>query len=491
MPGASNVEHINRVVSESVLGGASVASVQDELYSVIMRDDSYENAKTYSFKPTSVINNQRLNFEVPKQYEDNFIELNTMRLSLKVKLVGKDGKVPPVGDVTLVAPIVNFPAAMIGSVNLFLNESQISSSGNSLLPYWSYTNILLGESHQKKTTYRDVFGFYEDSRWNLPVKGTPGWDKRRRLFGRYNDDGKFEYYDESFTFMAPLLTDFTGCLNRLLPKVSVRVEVNLTDPGFYLTTALGEAHNAKTMGYKLHIEEAALVVDLKEMNPSLGLAVEKRLAAGDNVVYHTKRVDCKRLTLQAKQTSFSTDSIKQSETTPDRLLLFLVNHWAVDTPYGMSPMYATRDVFPESAAIYGARKRIKEKLSSVLEYVNLTLNNESQEICSMASSPDDLAKHHFLALQEAYGAGVLPGCVAVDYEDFQDGKYMMAYDLTKGKQASLSGVNVRQPAKPGNLKLQMQFSKELPCNAYLYVIAEYHSAVTVDKNRNITYKFLD
>lgn len=488
---ASSAERINRVVSESVLGGASVTSVQDELYSVIMRDDSYENAKTYSFKPTSVINNQRLNFEVPKQYEDNFIELNTMRLSFKVKLVDKDGKVPPAEDNTAVAPIVNFPSAMIGSVNLFLNESQISTSGNSLLPYWSYTNILLGESMQKKITYRDVFGFYEDSKWDAPIQGASGWDKRRRLFGRYKDDNSFEYYDESFTFVAPLLSDFTGCLNRLLPKISVRVEVNLTDPGFYLNTLTTESANAKTKGYRLNIEEAALVVDLKEMNPSLGLEVERHLRAGENVVYHTKRVDCKRLTLQAKQTSFSTDSIKQSETTPDRLLLFLVNHWAVDTAYGISPMYATRDIFPESAVAYDFRKRTSEKLNSVLEYVNLTLNNESQEICSMASSPDDLAKHHFLALQETYGAGVLPGCVAVDYEDFQDGKYFMAYDLTKGKQACLSGVNVRQPTKPGNLKLQMQFSKELPSNAYLYVIAEYHSSVTVDKNRNITYKFLD
>lgn len=362
----------------------------------------------------------------------------------------------------------------------------MSSGNNNHYPYWAYTSVLLEEDLQKKSTYRDVHGFYEDTNWLGPTENSNGWWKRQCLFGEYGEDGVFKYTADIKTFEADVLTDFSACERPMLPKVGVRLDVALNDPSFYLTTLVDKREDAVTSQYKLKIVDATLFIDIKQLTTSLALATEKKLLES-KVTYRTKRVDIRRIPLHKNQTSFSTDSLKQSETSPDRMLLFIVNSWLIDKPYGISPMYASRDVFEEDQAKVAFNKR----KHAVLDNLRLTINNESLDLCSQASSQDELAKHHYFSLQEAYGATVLRDSVAVDLKDFLDGKYFIAYDLTKSRRAALSVPNVRQAVRQGHLKLEGHFSQQLPCNAYLYVISEYHSAVSVDKNRNVIYHFLD
>ena len=482
----TSTKQLSTVIPETVLPSSAVIYNADDFYRSLFVDKTWEKTGTLDVKPSSIIEGTSIHFCVDKQYADCFMFLNDMRVSFAVKLVDKEGNEP--GTDTVVAPIANFPSALISSVSMYLNETQISSGTSNNYPYWAYTNVLLGESIDKKAHYRSVYGFYEDSdKWWMPDPGKIGWEARRLIFGKYGADGAFKYTKETKCFMADIMTDFSACDLPMVPKVGMRLDLTLNSPSFYLTTLTSKRDASVSKGYQLKIVDATLSIDIRKLTSSLALDLERKMMKGEKLVYRTKRVDIRRLPLHENQTSFTSDALKQSETSPDRMLFFIINSWLVDKPYGISPMYATRDVFKESEA----SKRFDQRDHAVLDGFRLTINNESLDLCGTAGTIDELGKHHYLALQRVFGANALPSCVALDIDEYLDGKYFIAYDLTASRKAALSGVNVRQVAREGNLKLEAHFSKQLPCNAYLYVLSEYHSAVAVDKNRNVTYHFLD
>ena len=82
-----------------------------------------------------------------------------------------------------------------------------------------------------------------------------------------------------------------------------------------------------------------------------------------------------------------------------------------------------------------------------------------------------------------------PYSVNFTLRDYGKTKCIFGYDLTAGKNAASLGADMRGRAREGNLKAEIHFNKKLPCAGWLLCLSEWHSGVTISKNRNVVYQY--
>ena len=80
------------------------------------------------------------------------------------------------------------------------------------------------------------------------------------------------------------------------------------------------------------------------------------------------------------------------------------------------------------------------------------------------------------------------GSNGVMLTDFKQGFMFNIFDVTQDVRGF--DRNARHATKEGHLQLDIGFGKPLPGPLVMFVLNEYHSAMRIDKNRNVTYDFL-
>lgn len=482
--------------SADVAGDPSVSD-SEGFFRKIKKDSTWANSWTMNLTPAAAITRERITFHIPKLDGDNFPFLNDMKIKLRVKIVseGPDKKPPATQDI---APINNIANSMFNNVKLYLNETQVSSSTNGLYPYWAYVSALVNNNEDRKLGLMQLFGYYEDHHWDNLQEGsvTSGWFRRRELFGQLKITGdtyRFDYDSKKIvTLYADVMTEFKGSTVPMLNLVGGRLEVYLNRPGFYMQSGAGNTTNCNMNKYYLDIVSAELLVNVKTMNASLSANLEKHLSSTPQV-YQTTRMDMRKIMMPAGQFSFTTDNIKQTLVAPDRVMLFLLPNHYIDAQYGTSALRMNNYIGEQVTWHPGDAGRPGENRDDVtkrayLTHVKMSLNNESLEPSEGGNTADELMRRKCMEFYQNQGMMDAESPVRISPASYADGKFVMLYDLTKSKRAALAGP-LRQEAKQGNLKLEMTFSKELPTNAFLMVMSEFHSSVTVDKNRNVVYQY--
>ena len=102
--------------------------------------------------------------------------------------------------------------------------------------------------------------------------------------------------------------------------------------------------------------------------------------------------------------------------------------------------------------------------------------------------PDQLVMAKFKNLYEVLGQQGKATCCGLSLKEFNMGYFWAAWDLTKSARAANAAT--RQPVKPGHLRLELKWDHPLPFAINVFCMAEYHSKISVDKNRNVVYNFL-
>lgn len=483
--------------SADVMGDPSVSD-SEGFFRKIQKDSTWTNSWTMSLTPSATITQDRITFNIPKLDGDNFPFLNDMKVKLRVRLTSPVGGIEQPKDDADIAPINNIGNSMFNNVKLYLNETQVSSSTNGLYPYWAYLNAMVNNNEDRKLGLMQLFGYYEDHYWdNMPTTNVmSGWLRRRNLFGtltKTGDEVTFKYDGEKIvTVYADIMTEFKGTTVPMLNLVGGRLEIYLNRPGFYIQSGAKNMNDCVADKYYLKIVSAELFVNVKTMNPSLSASLEKHLISTPQV-YHTTRMDMRKILIPAGQTSFTTDNIKQTLVSPDRLMLFIVPNHYVDSEYGTSALRMNnyigtqvKYIPPQGPTPGGNRDQAHKR--AYLTGVKLSLNNESLEPSEGGNSADELSRRKCMEFYQNQGMMDAESPVRISPENFADGRFVMLYDLTRSKRAALAGP-IRQEAKQGNLKLELTFDKSLPTNSFLMVMSEFHSAVTVDKNRNVMYQY--
>lgn len=468
-----------------VPAAAAVASGETFFQKEIV-DSTWINNWTYTCQPSAAINDTQITFQFPKFVGDNFPFIQKMKLKLRMKLVDENGD-PPERNQT-VCPINLFGKTLFSSVKLFLNETQVTAGANGLFPYLAYVEALINNGTDKKRGAMQLGGYYEDDIecWNQmdDTQEGPGWGERRSLFGELKIVGsgeaavfQFDYRANEVTTIVEVNTEFSGCSTPMLNMVGGRLELMLNRPEFYLQCEADNVDDCVEKKYRLEIGMAELLIPVKTMSPTLCQGIEKTLST-KNQEYNTTRMDLRKIALAKGVSTFTTDNVKQCATSPDRMYLFLIPEAALSRAFGTSALRMCNYV--------GETVKTRAYLKSM----RMTLNNESLESSEVAGDAVALDVRKLFEFYENMGMWDSDTATRIGKDEYAQGKYVVVYDLTKAKRAALSRGVIKPEAKDGALKLDLIFNKELPENAFLFVISEFHSKVVVDKNRNVTYRYL-
>ena len=270
---------------------------------------------------------------------------------------------------------------------------------------------------------------------------------------------------------SKIFTDFSSCPLPLISGVSVRLELQLNDPSFYLFCKDADASTKK---YKFSVAGATLVVPIKTLSSGLAIDLEKRLHETP-ITYHLERVEVKRISIPASLQSITSDSLMNSSVNPDRILIMPIASKIYDGGYGTNPLESASEFKKEDGSLV---KMIKATLS---------LNGISLEQ-DPATNPDQFNMTAFKMLYKNLGQLLKEGGCAIELDLFKGGCFFLLWDLTASGRAY--ETRARQPPKDGALRLEVEFDKVLPYAVDLFVMSIFHSSASIDKNRNVTFNFV-
>ena len=457
--------------SGAVATSAPAFNAGDLFWNTKGSDYSWTSSFNLNFNPASSINNHLLTFEVPRLASPNCAFLGDAVLQMQLILEDKDGLQPK--PEIRIAPINLFTSGMFRSVRVFLNEVEVSSSEMGAYFLRCYMSELTGLDSSSKVGHAQTYGWYRDfgGEFQNPSATNPGFFSRMLLFGKQEAGGNITYKKDPTTCYTRLWTDFSSCSLPIVPDVGIRLELVLQDPAFYLHTS---DKNAAKMGYRLKISAATLILPVKTLATGLALDLEKKLAEKP-ITYPLGRVESKMISIPASLQNFSTDKLTQSSLNPDRVAVILIAAQVWNPNYLTNPLE------------FSSRFRSPGMTQADLIRAALTVNGQpvDQEPCN---GNEQLAACAFRMLYKNLGQIDRKGDCAISLNEFNEGYFFLLYDLTASGRAANSGA--KQPARVGNLRLDLHFSAPLPFSINCFITAEYGSSIMIDKNRSVKYNFI-
>ena len=470
-----------------------VINVNDGYFPKDEVEASYEDNWELPVDPVSLADPGRLTFIVPKTEGLLCLFLNRAEICWSVTLTDKDGNAPETN--LSVAPVNNVSQALINTVTCYANGTRIMSTQPYAYAMNANFNALMNNGADRKNGLMEAAGYYEDYYSNMKnewkdVQGGSGWEARRNLFGEYKmvtrpgktvKERDFIYdKNKEAHFTGKLNTEFVGPLP-MVSRVGATYEIALNPPGFYLQSDLEDQKKCIEKGYRFNINRVKMYIPVKMQNPGLGLDLEKKML-NTPAEFRNIRMDMGRFLLHQGTSTFNTDQLKSFSICPDRIAFFIVPAWQLEGSYGQSP-------FRSCPYIVEQPKEGETAKVSHLSKMVLTINNQAISHRSHGNY-EELVHHAFVRLHKNLGLEHVSEGINIGYRDFYNGKFYALFDLTKSGNASTSGP-IRQETKQGVTKLDLEFDVALPCNAYLFVAAEYHSSVKVTQSRTVYYSFID
>ena len=438
-------------------------------------------------------------FHINKLDGSQHMYLNRMKFFMRVQIRDKNNALPP-ADCT-VAPVLSGGQAAVGRVRLTANGTTCMDTSEHTYPVTAYMGNLLNNGMDRKRGVLQREGHYEDefrgedgpygSEWDVLKKGS-GWDKRRSLFGDYLEGGtEFDYRADQYAhFNIPLQTEFRDTLP-MVSRVGGVLEITLSEPGFYLQCDHQQVEACRASQYHYHVDHCHLKIPVKTMNPSQGLSLEKRMVR-EPAEFNNTRMDLGKFLIPEGVKSFNTDQIKSFAVCPSRIAFLMVPAYRLDGAYGPSALRSTpffeKPWKPPTEAVKSWHAPALEDRVYLADAV-LTINNQSVEDINPID-PIMLQDEMYDTLHDNLGLSESTRGIGLTREDFINGKFLLLYDLTKSGRGFLGG-SVRQEVKQGSTKIALRFTDPLPCNVYLFAVAEYRSKVKVTASRTVYYSFLD
>ena len=471
-----------------------VININDGYFPKDEVEASYEDNWELPVDPVSLADPGRLTFVVPKTEGLLCLFLNRAEICWSVTLTDKDGEAPE-SNLSL-APVCNVAQAMINTVTCYANGTRIMSTQPYAYAMNANFNALMNNGADRKEGLMEAAGYYEDyyrseikNEWKEMLLDS-NWEARRRLFGEYKmvpvegktvKEREFVYdKNKEAHFTAGLNTEFVGPLP-MVSRVGATFEITLNPPGFYLQSDLEDQPKCVSKGYRFNIKRVKMYIPVKMQNPGLGLDLEKKML-NTPAEFRNIRMDMGRFLLHKGTSTFNTDQLKSFSICPDRIAFYLIPDWQLEGSYGQSPF---------RSCPYIPTKPVEGETPTVAHLTKMLLTINNQAISHRSHGDyEELVHHAFVRLHKNLGLESVSEGINITYRDFYNGKFYALFDLTKSGNASSSGP-IRQETKQGVTKLDVEFSQNLPCNAYLFVAAEYHSSVKVTQSRTVYYSFID
>ena len=407
---------------------------------------------------------------------DEYIDLENSRLYVKCKVTRDDGT--PLQAADVVAPINGLFNSLWKNVELDLSNKLISHSSN-MHGYVSMISHLIHDSEESAESERAMQLLYKDTpsqmdaiecRRSNSAGVIAGFDMVEGADGAFamvaddaalGNNGLYKRYmmtrlSQSVEMLGPLRIDIAE-QERYLPNgVSMKLRFHRQKNSFLLMAA-------EESTFKVVVEECCLLV--RKVKPSPGVFVGHQEALSKQPAkYPITRKECKSITVPTGLRSVKRDNLFLGQL-PKRVVVAMV----------------------DSAAAAGAYNRNPYNFKT-FNINHIQLYTDGEPVHAQPLTPD-LAKNSYLQCYESLYRGLnrLDGEKSniIKRVDWDKGYALFAFDLTPDMDAE----DHYSLIKHGNLRLEINFSTDLPNPIDVLMYAEFDNIIEITNERNVQHDY--
>jgi hypothetical protein len=425
--------------------GCECSKAELDLFSVPPVNTSMERGGYVTYLPvSSITENGPLQFNVNSSPEE-YLDLGRTYLYIKVKVLKKDGS--NLEQNARIIPVNLFLHALFSQVDVHLRDTLISPSVNTYT-YKAYLETLLSYGTDAKDTQLSAELWSADhgnmNEINPYADDVTNDGMKRRA--------QFIAESKPVELMGRIHSDIFQQDRYLLNGVDMQLKLIRSSPSFHL---MGDEDVCMTI-----IQDAALYVRKVKLNPTITLAHSKLLDQGKLVKYPIRRGVVTSFTISQNSLSFNKENVVSGQL-PRRIVIGFVRNAAFNGTIKQNPFN-----FEHFDLNY------------------LSINIGSRTIPSQPLKPNFDQKEYLQAYMTLFeGTGMLNANIGhgIHREDFSRGYALYVFDLT----ADMTEGSHVDPIKHGSMRLEVHFSKALPCTVNAVVYSEYDNIIQIDRARNI------
>jgi len=397
---------------------------------------SIVNSHTVTYKPIAPADNPaQLEFNC-SGHSDFYIDLNSVRLLLRIKLVKSDGT-------NAVGCVNNLLHSMFSSVGVSLNGKPVTLHETNY-HYKAYLEKILNYGSDASGTHLVSNFWFLDS--SSELKDNTGYTKRLNYL---NEGHTLELYGR-------LHADLFNSDKLLINGVDMNVKLTRAPEAFYL---LAPTDDTKV---RIKILDATLFVTQVELKPPLLLAHANVLGMERKAHYPVTHTQVKTFTAGSGSQQLSIDNAFLGPI-PERILIVLVKNAAFIGSASTNPFHFHH-----------------YDMSSLVLYVN-GVQYPSEPLTMDCTSPFGTTRA-YETLFSSTGIHHDDRAHMITLEMFTKGYYILGFDLTPDREADEEHISL---PRQGNVRIEARFKKALPEAVTCILYAEFPGHIEIDEARSI------
>ena len=417
-----------------------------DLFAVPPTQRSIDEGQWIEHQPiTSLDSGGPIEFVVPGA-GDAYIDLVNTYLFVRAKIIRGAGT--NLDDDAPVAPVNNWLHSLFSQVDVYLNDTQVTSSSNTY-PFRAYVETLLSYGAEAKKTQLTSQLWYKDSAGHMDATqengGNAGLVERRRHIAG----------SRVVEMMGRLHVDLFMQDRFLLNGVTVKIRLVCSKDAFSLMAS------GANPDYKVCIVDAILFVRKAVLNPMVLMAHIQALTKG-TAKYPIRPVDCKVYSIPQGAMSHTHENLFLGGL-PKRIILWCVDNDAFNGTFEKNPFHAKNN-----------------GINFLAIYV------DGRQVPAKPLQPNFETGHYirsYVNLFSATGKHAQDEGNELTRDDFGNGYTFFGFDLTPD---ACDGSCLHMVQK-GNLRIEIHFAEALTQTVNVIVYAEFEAVLEIDKGRNIIY----
>lgn len=338
----------------------------------------------------------------------------------------------------------NFLNSAFERVNVFINETEITTKSSGFHPFRSYFENTLTYSENYKKSQLQAGGYYHQD--DATSNSDKGWEKRRDLIKTSNE----------FELIGAINTDIWKFDRLIPPGLDIRIVLTRSTDKFLL-----ECYGAAKYDIHFEILEAKLKVMKHTLLPSIALA-HLQTWRNHPAVYPYRQSIMKTFSIPSGSTMVDNASLLNG-VLPYRLVLGLLDTAAISGSYGSNPL-----------------SFVDNGLNKVSIVVNSDKSTEHVVELDVAGGRYMEAYHNVFA---GLGCSSEDPSVDLTVNEFVKGKLFFVFDLAH----SLNDGNLSIP-KNGSISIHLRFKTATTKSLTAMLYLEYPAVLQIHYDKTVEFQ---
>ena len=414
-----------------------------DLFSIPPTQSSIQNNIYTRVSPLTAVTNALAPIEfIIKASSEHFIDPSDIFLYLKISIKNRDAT--KLKDLHKLYFENNIFHSMFSDVEVFLNETKITSGGNNYA-YRAFFENLFNFSKDEKDSKLVCEGFYSEK-------------DRKQIISRY-----YNLSEKSFEGYGRLHSDIFFQPRLILSGCDMKIKLHRNSTTFCIKSDAVDSEKTDLDPSKIFLSVEDIYLDVRkvQLSSQQHLNIERQLN-NSAAKYPITRVDIKTFSISSGISRTMINHVVNGKL-PSRIMFGLIPHSAYNG-----------DIF-ESGLNFNHNNLITTGI-----YINGCLFSQFIK-CEYSDSNSKLS-NHVRAYHKMFSELASDGdIVDLKYDEFKNNYCIYIFDLTQDR--CVNPVNHVNPVLQGDLSVYVEFSKELQKNLTLIAYIEFPGIIQVDKPR--------